>query len=137
MKIDWFDSEKVNHWFNQWKFDWFRFREWSGWFMTLNVYTKVIKKRLSESSMHKCCLISEIRDDDSNAKVKERSSYSKSIDMNLSICYDKRMHVHSKYTVYPNKQIPRLVILSWNIVSATYSIPLQTSLPQRLRVTTY
>ena len=26
-KINWFNSEKANHWFNQWKFDWFRFRE--------------------------------------------------------------------------------------------------------------
>ena len=37
VKINWFNSEiylfywwiseKANHWFNQWKFDWFRFRE--------------------------------------------------------------------------------------------------------------
>ena len=39
MKINWFNSEKycfhwsfsekVNHWLNQWKFDWFRLREYS------------------------------------------------------------------------------------------------------------
>ena len=31
VKIDWFDwsiSERANHWFNQSKFDWFRFREY-------------------------------------------------------------------------------------------------------------
>ena len=41
VKIDWFNSEKANHWFNQWKFDWFRFREYR--------YLKVTKSVLKTS----------------------------------------------------------------------------------------
>ena len=35
VKINWFNSEKANHWFNQWKFDWFRFREYVRLFFDL------------------------------------------------------------------------------------------------------
>ena len=37
MKIDWFDSEKYFfHWFNQWKFDRFRFREYRRFFLKIS-----------------------------------------------------------------------------------------------------
>ena len=28
MKINWYNSERANHWFKKWIFDWFRFGEY-------------------------------------------------------------------------------------------------------------
>ena len=38
----WWISEKANHWFNQWKFDWFRFREWNVYWSTYKTDTLMI-----------------------------------------------------------------------------------------------
>ena len=86
MKINWFNSEKycshwwfsekANHWFNQWKFDWFRFRKY-----IYQIFSQIFYKQkklcyifgLTYNFCHVTCLAHGLK----GLKGKNRSSYVK------------------------------------------------------------